>query len=688
MLRLICMAGILWGLVYPGDRAWAQSDIKEDKAAVMATHTWALLIGVEKYHHAPPLRYTRNDVLKLSETLQKYAGVAASHVLTMTDDKTSPKEQPLRTSIQTEIPKWLKKITADDTVILYFTGHGFRDSKDQMYLAPVDCHPDHPEDTGVPIAWLREQIAACPAKLKMLVIDACHAGSEKGKDDKESVVGSELGRVFEDLEGVVTLASSKAEEKSLIWEEVQQSLFSYWLCQGLKGHADKGDGAVDIDELYRYLHAKVETVAEAKFSRKQTPVRIVRSGTVGVPPIIALQPQPIKQVLGDLAEQLALDLNSANLNAVGVIEFLDHSELKLSTASKNFGALGKWLTRELQEQLTVRGQGRFSVVDSDRLTTALQEQGFSAADLNSDAALRQLSSKMGGLPVLGIGKMKSRSGSLLHLEVTLYKPGALVPVGTVAGYASMTENEWAMMGHSAVLTSNDYYRPSPRPDTPFRPAGFHVIPRLDARVKDDHPLKKGGSEFNLKIMINDEERKPVFHDNEAYIPVHRGEEFEIWVENHTNKLHLMRLLVDGLNTLPEKEDGKGISTWLQAQRVSLDVARPWVLDPQFSKVNAVRGFVKNLDGANSELNRFKVVDADQSLAAQQKFTEQIGLITAVFYEAVAAKSGSVPRGRLGVTLGQHKVEDIQKAAPHIPGNQRAIISLRYVDADDLQSIGK
>ena len=70
-----------------------------DQAAETASHTWAILIGVEKYHHATPLRYTLNDVVKLGETLQVYGGVPKSHFREMIDTAKDPRLQPLRSSI-------------------------------------------------------------------------------------------------------------------------------------------------------------------------------------------------------------------------------------------------------------------------------------------------------------------------------------------------------------------------------------------------------------------------------------------------------------------------------------------------------------------------------------------------------------------------------------------------------------
>ena len=143
------------------------------------------------------------------------------------------------------LSEFLKKPGPQDSVIVFFSGHGFRDKDGKLYLAPLDIDPTNAAATGVPIEWFRGLLDACPASFKLLVLDACHAGSEKGEDGPPSASAKDISDSFKGATGVVTIASSTAEEKSRIWEFKQQSLFSYWLNEGLKGHSDtNADGEV------------------------------------------------------------------------------------------------------------------------------------------------------------------------------------------------------------------------------------------------------------------------------------------------------------------------------------------------------------------------------------------------------------------------------------------------------------
>ena len=135
--------------------------------------------------------------------------------------------QPLKENIQRELPGWLSEEAGPaDQGRCSSAATGSATARASCTW-PAWTATRNPAAGGVPVAWLREQLAACPAKVKLLIIDACHAGSEKG--GPAPCAGHVEGfrrRVRAVRRGLVTLASSDSGQKSLIWDAVQQSLFT------------------------------------------------------------------------------------------------------------------------------------------------------------------------------------------------------------------------------------------------------------------------------------------------------------------------------------------------------------------------------------------------------------------------------------------------------------------------------
>lgn len=685
----VCAAASAIGLMsIVNASVWAQSGT----GATNTGRSWAVLIGVEKYHRVPSLVHTVNDVRQLAITLRTRDGYPEECILEMADDATNPRFQPFKANIEAELPAWLQRPGLEDTVVVYFSGHGFRDGKGKMYLGPTDCNPEDLAKTGISVEWFRGQIAGCKAKFKLLVLDSCHAGSEKGDDDSQSVVAADLGSPFKDLAGVVTLASSTAKEKSQIWDEKRQSLFSYWLNQGLRGHADENsDGIVDIDELYKYVYRNVTRTARARHPLPQTPVRIVRSGTPDVPAVARLQPLTLRQLLADMAEQLADTLEERKLNKVGVLEFTNDTKLG-ELLGADFGLLGRYCAGELERRLADLGEGKFSVVDQRRLQTVLREKGFQLSDLGSSESLSQLSKKAGGMPIIALGTLRNRAGRLVNVQCKLLRTDSDELAGYAGGSAALNESEWGMLGRSVSLSTKDIpAEPSTSANTSTStssstqtPREQQIIQRMDAKSAGPHPFQDPSFRFPVRLMIGGKERKGVFRGNDYFVPVRKGEVYEIWIENRSGQTVLMRLLVDGLNTLPEKELTKGVQTYVVGKRVNLDEARHWELDPAQGTLFAVRGFVTET-GAQGKLREFLVTDADSSLAARQKFTDQIGLITAAFFTAVKPQPEPRSRGSLGTTLGKERSEQLLEGQHLKPGSLLSVVHLRYVDAATLNT---
>jgi len=674
---LALLVSLMVMLTADGELAADEALRKDKSPSGGVPRTWALLVGVEKYQRVVSLQYTINDVQRLSQTLQQRNGLPISQILELTDAGSRQDAQPLRATLLTQIPKWLSRVRTDDTVIVFFSGHGFRGKQGALYLAPLDCDPNQLLETGLAVEWLRDQLAECPATVKLLILDACHAGSEKGGESIEARV-KDLVEPFRNA-GVLTLASSTDEEKSLIWEEKQQSLFSYWLTQGLRGHADAdGNSLVDVDELYEFVHRQVTHSAKTRFSRQQTPVRIVRASSAGVPIAVRLTPLTLKQVLNDIAEQLAWACEERKLSRLGFLEFSIESQLG-EFLGADYGLVGRYCASELEQRLTVLGKGKFSVVDRRRMQTALKEKKFTLDSLGSREALSDLAASVGGMPAIGLGILRGRAGRIVTLQCRLVEISSDTVLASASGTAQLSESEWAMLGRSAQVRPEDRMPELPGTSAVARPESDRVIERLDVRAQESHPLADPQFPFRIGLHVNGKERPGIIKGNDYIIPLRKGEVYEIHIENRGNQQVMMRLLVDGLSTLPQPDSesessARGIVAYRVAAPVNLEDARPWVLDPRRSRKNAVRGFVSET-GPQGKLLQFTVVDAAQSLAARQQYTEQLGLITAAFY-APMSQDRSV-----GTGAGEQKFEALTEHGGLRPGNLLAVVHLRYVDAD-------
>lgn len=662
----------------------------------------ALLIGVEQYQKVPPLTFVRNDVQRLASILRDRGGF--DEVLSLNDGVEDAKKLPVKENIMATVSKWLQNRGKNDTVFVYFSGHGFRDGEGAMYLAPLDADPTNLAGTGVPVAWFRDEIARCKASLKLLVLDACHAGATKGAST-ETNFGPKDMEMFEKLEGVVTLASSTADQPSQIWDEKQQSLFSYWLNQGLKGHADEdGNGEVNIDELYKFVYRNVEQTAQSRLHRPQTPVRKIGLGTPGLPVVLYTKPQTLKQLLADMAQQLGDAIADRKLERVGVLEFTNNTKLG-EMLGADYGLLGQECGVELEKGLVQEQRSRFKVVNRRQLKHALQEQKFALADLGSGEALKALASKAGGMPAIALGTLHHREGAMVNLRCELIETDNNDVVASVGGNAWLNENEFATLGKSFAVQPKDRMPEIAAAGQPARPIEQAMIDRVDERADGPNPLKDPNFPFRVWIQVNGKERKGEFRGNDYYVPLRKGEVYEIYIENRSGELSMMRLLVDGLNTLIQKDTGKrpsegsaadsevvadagapaagaekGLRTEIVGLPVSLEEARAWVLNPKTPdrqklknpNLYAVRGFVTKV-GKEGEMAKFTIVDTENSLAGRHRYMSQIGIITAAFYHASASRGGTA--------AGEVFKEKLEVEKADI-GNLIAVVNIRYYDPDE------
>jgi Caspase domain len=236
---------------------------------------WALLVGVTKYSHLPSLRFCARDMKKLEEVLVESSGYPRKNVRLLADVGDGKSAATTgKASVQSAWKSLLEQVQGNDTVLFAFSGHGMEDDG-KGYLMTSDADPKRVVATALPMSWVYEQLDRCPAKSKVVMVDACHSGATKGKSfSQQTLVGGD---------GVYGLFSCKSNQES--WEDpnLQHGVFTYYLINALRGEADlrenngNGDHQVSADEVFQYLSKKVPTHVKSHFRADQQPFRRVAS---------------------------------------------------------------------------------------------------------------------------------------------------------------------------------------------------------------------------------------------------------------------------------------------------------------------------------------------------------------------------------------------------------------------------
>ena len=239
---------------------------------------WAAIVGVNDYQDIPKLRYCVADARLLYKTLHERAGFSKDRMILLTDTAARFSDMPTRKNIYRRLSDLLSFASPEDTVLVFFSGHGLRDDQGRGYFAPIDADATSLVRTCVAMAQVKQLIESCKARSKVLMLDTCHAGTAKGGPvDKRIAIGSAELVQQAAGKGFVTLASCGPKQESHESAKLGHGVFSHYLAEGLQGRADRDhDGWVDFDELYRYAWDKTRVHVWKEFRRKQEPLKDVR----------------------------------------------------------------------------------------------------------------------------------------------------------------------------------------------------------------------------------------------------------------------------------------------------------------------------------------------------------------------------------------------------------------------------
>jgi hypothetical protein len=169
-----------------------------------------------------------------------------------------------------------------DLVLLYFSGHGFKDVAGRLYLITQDSRQQLLGSTAVSAQFVREQLDNCRSRRKIVLLDCCYAGAfPAGATPRAAGAVDVLGRLAGRGSAVITATSALgyafeagSSEYSSAADIAAPSIFTGALIEGLAtGNADlDGDGLIDIDELYEHVYMHVREIMPQQIPGRRSDV--------------------------------------------------------------------------------------------------------------------------------------------------------------------------------------------------------------------------------------------------------------------------------------------------------------------------------------------------------------------------------------------------------------------------------
>ena len=238
-------------------------------------------------HNLPRLKGPRNDLQLLGRTLtDETLGLhRREDVVDLLDAS--------KDTVMHELDGFLRAAEPEDQILFYYSGHGWLDAFNRLFLCFRDTQTDELARTAIPDVLLNILLDQCASRRIVVILDCCHSGRFKGGTLPDRLKG----------EGRYVITSSRAGQLSRDAEtEDSPSAFTHYLAGSLvTREADiDSDGYVSITEAYdyvlRHLFAATKQRPQCHFDKVVGNLALGRSAfaKVPAPPLdLATEPPPL-----------------------------------------------------------------------------------------------------------------------------------------------------------------------------------------------------------------------------------------------------------------------------------------------------------------------------------------------------------------------------------------------------------
>jgi WD40 repeat protein len=219
---------------------------------------YLLSIGISQYQQsALNLQFADRDAQEFASAMSRQAGGVYATV----ESKVLVNQEASRTAILEGMDWLIKSSTQRDVVMLFVSAHGFRDNRQDFYLATHEVNQESLRSTGLAFHEVNRLIEDLPCKV-LLFVDSCHAGGVTGAKGR---VDDPLRDLVTAEVGAIVFASSTPRELSLedsMWD--RHGAFTKALLDTMtqpESDIDKPqDGYISVTELEFNVARRVKEI--------------------------------------------------------------------------------------------------------------------------------------------------------------------------------------------------------------------------------------------------------------------------------------------------------------------------------------------------------------------------------------------------------------------------------------------
>ncbi|MGW7351487.1 caspase, EACC1-associated type [Streptomyces sp. NPDC054784] len=216
-----------------------------------------VLIGVDDYAHLDPLRSVRRNLTELRDALTdpEIWGIPPERVVLVENPADS-------TALIAPVREAAER--AEDTLLVYYAGHGLVDRYEQQLHLTLPGSVEHHPESCVRSADVRRAIRdEGAAQRRVLILDCCFSGqvvAEMSPSDPGAQGGAVAVRTLKGVEGSYVMTSAPRDRPSHAPDPRRCTVFTGALVEVLRQGVPGGPGTLSLHEVFLAVRARIASL--------------------------------------------------------------------------------------------------------------------------------------------------------------------------------------------------------------------------------------------------------------------------------------------------------------------------------------------------------------------------------------------------------------------------------------------